>query len=143
MQRNRLKLILPWLEACGKSGSQGTAKIYIDSNSNPEVFLKENNVSKLNLSGSCYWHPPVQLYEPLVVGKFCEAPTWHILRMPKLCDNELIVITNDNFRFKQQARYLVKCTQLELWVQVLVSDNLHRRQLVGQVKRYYLFLAHF
>jgi len=59
-QRNTLKLILPWLEARVQSGSQdpavfnATAKIYIDSNSNPEVFLKENNVSKLNLSGSCY-----------------------------------------------------------------------------------------
>jgi clathrin heavy chain len=59
-QRNRLKLILPWLEAHVQSGSQDStvfnamAKIYIDSNSNPKVFLKENNVSKLNLSGSCY-----------------------------------------------------------------------------------------
>jgi clathrin heavy chain len=59
-QRNRLKSILPWLEVCVQSGSQdpavfnAMAKIYIDSNSNPEVFLKENNVSKLNLGGSCY-----------------------------------------------------------------------------------------
>ena len=63
--------------------------------------------------------------------------------MPKPCDDELIIITNDNSRFKQQARYLVKCCQLELWAQVLVSDNLHRRQFIGQVRRYYLFLAHF
>jgi len=46
-QRNRLKLILLWLEAHVQSGSQGCdptvfnamVKIYIDSNSNPEVFL--------------------------------------------------------------------------------------------------------
>ena len=49
-QRNRLKLILPWLEARVQGGSQDTpvfnaiAKIYIDSNNNPEQFLKENNV---------------------------------------------------------------------------------------------------
>ena len=49
-QRNGLKLILPWLEACVQAGSQDSAvfnaisKIYIDSN-NPEQFLKENNVS--------------------------------------------------------------------------------------------------
>lgn len=48
--RNRLKLILPWLEARVQQGSQdpavfnALAKIYIDSNSNPEQFLKENNV---------------------------------------------------------------------------------------------------
>jgi clathrin heavy chain len=50
-QRNRLKLILPWLEARVQSGSQdpavfnAMAKIYIDSKGNPEAFLKENNVS--------------------------------------------------------------------------------------------------
>jgi clathrin heavy chain len=51
-QRYRLKLILPWLEARVQGGSQdpavfnAMAKIYINSNSNPEAFLKENNVSK-------------------------------------------------------------------------------------------------
>jgi clathrin heavy chain len=50
-QRNRLKLILPWLEGRVQAGSQdpavfnAIAKIYIDSNNNPEAFLKENNVS--------------------------------------------------------------------------------------------------
>lgn len=49
-QRNRLKLILPWLEARVQAGNQDSAlynamaKIYIDSNNNPEAFLKENNV---------------------------------------------------------------------------------------------------
>ncbi|KAE9390502.1 ARM repeat-containing protein [Gymnopus androsaceus JB14] len=86
-QRNRLKLILPWLEARVQAGSQDAAlynaiaKIYIDSNNNPEAFLKDNN-----------------LYEPL-----------------------------------QQARYLVKRRQPELWAQVLVSDNLHRRALIDQI----------
>jgi clathrin heavy chain len=55
-QGNRLKLILPWLENRLQSGSQdpavfnAMAKIYIDGNSNPEVFLKENNVSNLKLA---------------------------------------------------------------------------------------------
>jgi len=50
-QRNRLKLILPWLEARVQAGTQDSAvfnalaKIYIDSNNNPEAFLKENNVN--------------------------------------------------------------------------------------------------
>ena len=49
-KRNRLKLILPWLEARVQLGQQepaiynALAKIAIDSNSNPEAFLKENNV---------------------------------------------------------------------------------------------------
>jgi clathrin heavy chain len=49
-KRNRLKLILPWLESRIESGNQdpvlynALAKIDIDSNNNPEAFLKENNV---------------------------------------------------------------------------------------------------
>ncbi|KAL6307404.1 armadillo-type protein [Sparassis latifolia] len=78
---NRLKLILPWLEARMQAGSQdpavynALAKIYIESNNNPETFLKENN-----------------LYEPLVIGKFCEArdPYLAYIAYAKgLCDDEL------------------------------------------------------
>ncbi|KAG7093825.1 hypothetical protein E1B28_007464 [Marasmius oreades] len=124
-QRNRLKLILPWLEARVQAGSQDSAvfnaiaKIYIDSNNNPEAFLKENN-----------------FYEPLVVGKFCEArdPSLAFIAYAKgLCDEELISLTNENQMFKQQARYLVKRRQPELWAQVLVPDNMHRRQLIDQL----------
>ncbi|KAK2465631.1 hypothetical protein APHAL10511_002175 [Amanita phalloides] len=124
-QRNRLKLVLPWLEAKVQAGSQETAvfnalaKIYIDSNNNPEQFLKENN-----------------LYEPLVVGKFCEArdPYLAYIAYAKgFCDDELIAITNENSMFKQQARYLVKRRQLDLWAQVLVHDNIYRRQLIDQL----------
>lgn len=49
-KRNRLKLILPWLESKIAAGQQepalynALAKINIDSNNNPEAFLKENNV---------------------------------------------------------------------------------------------------
>lgn len=49
-KRNRLKLILPWLELRVQENSQDTAvynalaKIYIDSNNNPEAFLRENTV---------------------------------------------------------------------------------------------------
>ena len=35
--------------------------------------------------------------------------------------------------FKQQARYLVKRRLPELWAQVLVPDNMHRRQLIDQI----------
>ncbi|KIM68076.1 hypothetical protein SCLCIDRAFT_1209460 [Scleroderma citrinum Foug A] len=124
-QRNRLKLILPWLEARVQSGSQdpavynALAKIYIDSNNNPEAFLKDNH-----------------LYEPLVVGKFCEArdPYLAYIAYAKgFCDDELIAITNENSMFKQQARYLIKRRQPELWAQVLVSDNIHRRSLIDQI----------
>ena len=57
-KRNRLKLILPFLEAKIQAGVQepaiynALAKINIDSNNNPEAFLKDNNVS-LSLSAFC------------------------------------------------------------------------------------------
>jgi clathrin heavy chain len=61
-KRNRLKLILPWLESRIQAGSveppiyNALAKIYIDSNNNPESFLKENTVSTCLL---CCSTPPV------------------------------------------------------------------------------------
>ena len=76
------------------------------------------------------------MYEPLVVGKFCEArdPYLAYIAYAKgFCDEELIAITNDNSMFKQQARYLVKRRVPELWAQVLVPDNMYRRQLIDQV----------
>ncbi len=50
-KRNRLKICLPWLELKAREGSQDVeiynalGKIYIDTNNNPEAFLKENQVS--------------------------------------------------------------------------------------------------
>lgn len=61
-KRNRVKLILPWLESKIQAGQQepaiynALAKIYIDSNNNPETFLKENNV--------CYQLFHLVLYPP-------------------------------------------------------------------------------
>ena len=123
--RNRLKLLLPFLEATLASGNQqqavynALAKIYIDSNNNPEKFLKEND-----------------LYDTLVVGKYCEK------RDPNLAyiayrkgqnDLELINITNENSMFKAQARYLLERADPEIWAFVLNGNNGHRRSLVDQV----------
>jgi hypothetical protein len=77
-----------------------------------------------------------QLYEPLVVGKFCEArdPYLAYIAYAKgFCDDELIAITNANSMYKPQARYLVKRRTPELWASVLVAENVHRRQLIDQV----------
>ncbi|BGP54666.1 hypothetical protein JCM8202_001037 [Rhodotorula sphaerocarpa] len=124
-QRNRLKLILPWLESKINAGQQepalynAVAKIKIDSNADPESFLKENNI-----------------YDPLTVGKYCEKrdPYLAYIAYAKgYCDDELISITNENSMFKHQARYLVKRRRLELWQQVLQGDNMHKRQLIDQV----------
>lgn len=123
--RNRLKLLLPFLEATLATGNQqqavynALAKIYIDSNNNPEKFLKEND-----------------MYDTLTVGKYCEK------RDPNLAfvayskgqnDLELINITNENSMYRAQARYLLERADSEIWGFVLNNNNIHRRPLVDQV----------
>ena len=124
-KRNRLKLILPWLQTKVEQGStdhavyNAIAKISIDSNNNPEAFLKENN-----------------LYDPAIVGKYCEKrdPYLAYIAYAKgFCDEELIAVTNDNQMYKHQARYLVKRRDVELWTQVLDPESMHRRALIDQV----------
>jgi len=123
--RNRLKLLLPFLEATLASGNQqqavynALAKIYIDSNNNPEKFLKEND-----------------MYDTLIVGKYCEKrdPNLaHIAYRKGQNDLELINITNENSMYKAQARYLLDRADLEIWAFVLNGNNVHRRALIDQV----------
>lgn len=124
-KRNRLKILLPFLENTLATGNQqqavynALAKIYIDSNNNPEKFLKEND-----------------LYDPLTVGKYCEK------RDPNLAyiayrkgqnDLELINITNENSMHRAQARYLLERADPEIWGFVLNDNNVHRRSLTDQV----------
>jgi len=123
--RNRLKLLLPFLEATLAAGNQqqavynALAKIYIDSNNNPEKFLRENDQ-----------------YDSLTVGKYCEKrdPNLAFIAYQKgQNDVELINITNENAMYKAQARYLLERADLELWSFVLKPNNMHRRSLVDQV----------
>lgn len=124
-KRNRLKILLPFLEKTLEGGStdqevyNSLAKIYIDSNNSPEKFLQENND-----------------YDTLAVGRYCEK------RDPYLAyiayskggnDDELINITNENKMYKYQARYLLAKSDFDLWAKVLSPDNVHRRQLIDQV----------
>ncbi|TPX38293.1 hypothetical protein SmJEL517_g00095 [Synchytrium microbalum] len=124
-KRNRLKLLLPWLETRLREGStdphvyNAIAKIYIDTNTNAEAFLKEN-----------------KFYDSRVVGKYCEKrdPYLAFIAYERgLCDMELIDVTNTNSMFKHQSRYLVKRRAPELWMSVLRLDNPHRRALIDQV----------
>ncbi|KAI8915232.1 hypothetical protein DFJ77DRAFT_461771 [Powellomyces hirtus] len=124
-KRNRLKLLLPFLESKVKEGNtdshiyNAVAKIYIDTNANAEHFLKENT-----------------LYDARVVGKYCEKRDPYLAYIAYergQCDQELIQITNDNSMFKHQSRYLVKRRDPELWNFALQTTNAFRRQLVDQV----------
>lgn len=124
-KRNRLKLLLPWLETRVHEGvnepatHNALAKIYIDSNNNPERFLREN-----------------QFYDSRVVGKYCEKRDPHLACVAYergQCDDELIKVCNENSLFKSQARYLVRRRDPDLWATVLTEENEYRRQLIDQV----------
>jgi len=124
-KRNRLKLILPWLESRIHEGSDepathnALAKIYIDSNNNPERFLKEN-----------------PYYDSKVVGRYCEKRDPHLACVAYergQCDRELIAVCNENSLFKSEARYLVRRRDMDLWAEVLNDENQYRRPLIDQV----------
>jgi clathrin heavy chain len=124
-KRNRMKLLLPWLETRIHEGSvdaavhNALAKIYIDANNNAEKFLREN-----------------PYYESRAVGKYCEKRDPHLACVAYergKCDQELIRVCNENSLFKSEARYLVKRRDPELWAVVLNEENQYRRQLIDQV----------
>ncbi|PAA80763.1 hypothetical protein BOX15_Mlig023734g1 [Macrostomum lignano] len=110
-KRNRLKLLLPWLEHRVHEGSEepathnALAKIYIDANNNPERFLREN-----------------RFYDSRVIGKYTEKRDPHLSCIAYergQCDDDLIRVCNENSLFKSQARYLVKRKDEALWARVL------------------------
>ncbi|XP_043910827.1 clathrin heavy chain 1 [Protopterus annectens] len=124
-KRNRLKLLLPWLESRIHEGCEepathnALAKIYIDSNNNPERFLREN-----------------PFYDSRVVGKYCEKRDPHLACVAYergQCDLELINVCNENSLFKSLSRYLVRRKDPDLWASVLLESNPFRRPLIDQV----------
>lgn len=124
-KRNRLKLLMPWLEGRVHEGinepatHNALAKIYIDANNNPERFLREN-----------------QFYESEVIGKYCEKRDPHLACVSYErggCDMELIRVCNENSLFKYAARHLVRRRDAALWEHVLDPENTFRRPLIDQV----------
>jgi clathrin heavy chain len=126
-KRNRLKVLLPWLEARQAEGNQepqlhnALAKIYIDTNRDADTFLKSN-----------------AFYDSATVGKYCEDRDPHLAfaaykRACGACDEPLVNVTNKNGLFRLQARYLVERQSPELWAMVLDAENEYRRNVIDQV----------
>lgn len=126
-RRNRLRILLPWLEARIAEGNQdpalhnAVAKIIIDTNRDPENFLKTNH-----------------FYDSATVGKYCEDRDPHLAytaykRAWGSCDEQLVDVTNRNGLFRLQARYLVERQSPDLWALVLNPDNQYRRNVIDQV----------
>uniref|UniRef100_A0A5S6QGS7 Clathrin heavy chain linker core motif domain-containing protein n=1 Tax=Trichuris muris TaxID=70415 RepID=A0A5S6QGS7_TRIMR len=125
MECFRLKLLLPWLESSIHDGAtdaathNAVAKIYIDSNNNPERFLHEN-----------------PHYDSAVIGKYCQHRDPHLACIAYergQCDMELIHVCNENSLFKSLSRYMVRRRDPGFWAHVLQEGNSYRRPLIDQV----------
>jgi len=101
-ERGRLRMLQSWLESRSEERIQDAAlhnalgKIYVDINQDPQTFLINN-----------------QYYDSRIVGKYCEDrnPDLAFIAYKRAwgeCDDELINVTNNNYLYKMQARYLVE-----------------------------------
>ncbi len=126
-KRGKLKVLQGWLEARYEERIQepalhnALAMIYIDINKDPQTFLINN-----------------PFYDSKVVGKFCEErnPDLAFIAYKRAwgsCDMELVEVTNRNYLYRMQARYLVERQSADLWAHVLREDNPHRKQVIDQV----------
>ena len=126
--RGKLRMLTAWLEARYEERVQepalhnALAKIYIDSgNKDAQSFLINN-----------------QFYDSHIIGKYCEDKNPDLAftaykRAWGKCDDELIEVTNKNYLYRMQARYLVERQSEELWAKVLNAENPHRQQVIDQV----------
>jgi clathrin heavy chain len=123
-KRGKLKLLQGWLESRYEERIQepalhnALAMIYIDISKDPQTFLINN-----------------PFYDSKVVGKFCEErnPDLAFIAYKRAwgsCDMELVEVTNRNYLYRMQARYLVERQSAELWAHVLQEENPHRKQVI-------------
>ena len=126
-ERNKIRVLQGWLEARANEGNQtpslhnALAIIYIDINKDPQNFLINN-----------------QFYDSKVVGKYCEERNADLAfiaykRAWGSCDQELVNVTNKNYLYRVQAKYLVERQSEELWAHVLSEENEHREPVIEQV----------
>lgn len=124
-KRGKLKMLLQFLESRVADGStdvsvhSGIARVYVESNINPEHFLETN-----------------AYYDSRAVGAFCEKRDPYLAFVAYKrgnCDEEVLEVTNKHSLFKDQARYLVDRGSPELYEQVLDESNESRPLIVEQI----------
>mmetsp|Transcript_185 Transcript_185/g.179 ORF Transcript_185/g.179 Transcript_185/m.179 type:complete len:1699 (-) Transcript_185:18-5114(-) len=77
-------------------------------------------------------------YDSKVVGKYAEDRNADLAfiayrRAWGSCDEELIEISNRNYLYRLQAKYLVERKDEELWSKVLNQDNEHKQAVIDKV----------
>ena len=133
-KRNRLKLLLPWLEGRVQEGSQdppthnALAKIYIDSNNNPERFLK----SVANAFLTSHYFYGVVLPE-IIFERIC----WHSIKCSyfkwKKCQEWLKMILR-NLK-KSLGDYTISSCEILGLAATEIIENFSSRHRLGTVIR--------
>jgi len=124
-KRGKLKILLQFLESKIADGSteegvhSGAAKVYVETNVNPEHFLRNN-----------------PYYDSRKVGKYCERrdPLLAFVAYERgKCDDDVLNVTNNNSLFREQASYVVDRENKDLWRKVLDEQNPFRNLFIDQV----------
>lgn len=82
-------------------------------------------------------------YDSKIVGKYAEDRNADLAfiayrRAWGLCDDELIEVSNRNYLYRLQAKYLVKRRDPELWAKVLTQENEHKQAVIDKVVQHAL-----
>lgn len=156
-QRNRLRLLTPFLEQLVAEGSKDAGvhsalgKILVDSGGASSAggggSSSSSSAAGTNAEHFLTTNP---YYDSRAVGKYCEKRDPHLACVAYRrgqCDDELVRCTTAHSLFKAQARYVVERADAGLWAKVLgsagggegdgdnavVVDEATRRPLVDQV----------
>lgn len=132
-QRNKRKELQSWLQARANEGVNEPAlhnalgMNLIDNDTHEAENFLINNPH----------------YDSHVVGKYAEDRNADLAfiayrRAWGSCDDELIDISNKNYLYRLQAKYLVERKDEELWSKVLNQDNEHKQAVIDKVVQFAL-----
>lgn len=132
-QRNKRRELQGWLQARANEGVQdpalhnALAMNLIDHDTHEaENFLINN-----------------PYYDSHVVGRYAEDRNADLAfiayrRAWGSCDDQLIEVSNRNYLYRLQAKYLVERKDEELWSKVLNQDNEHKQAVIDKVVQFAL-----
>lgn len=112
-KRGRLTFLLPWMKARADDGvterdlHNALAKVYVETNENPEEFLNNN-----------------PHYDPFELGKFCQDKDPHLAAaafMRGQCDAQVVEVARRNGLYRLLARYLIERSDDNAWRTALTS----------------------
>ena len=131
--RNKRRELQSWLQARANEGVQdpalhnAIAQNLIDHDTHEAENFLINNPH----------------YDSKAVGKYSEDRNADLAfiayrRAWGSCDDELIEVSNKNYLYRLQAKYLVERKDEELWSKVLNQDNEHKQAVIDKVVQFAL-----